>query len=76
MNWLSLFAAAMKLMAAVADWLRARMLLTAGEARAFARSGRSPGGSSARARSSTPHTAMPSIATSARRSLASTVRSV
>ena len=46
-----------------------------GRGRASARSAGSPGSSSVRARSSKPRTATPSIATSARRSPASTVRS-
>ncbi len=46
-----------------------------GPGRAFARSAGSPGSSSGRARSSRPRAAMPSIATSARRSPATTGRS-
>ncbi len=38
MNWLSLLAAFAKLAAALADWLRARTLLTAGEAQGRAAS--------------------------------------
>jgi len=38
MNWLTFFTAVAKLAAAFADWLRARTLLTAGEAKGRAES--------------------------------------